>query len=192
MVFASRAQKGKLSSTNSAWLEMPTRMSQPFESGSLGALDLTTSGETRVITRTDESLLRQMTENIDKTLLSVLACRTAEEFGKVRKEIWETYFRARRALGDTINLVIPKKFIESVRCATLERISEDLERSRTVLFGEEIAQQFEFTMWTVNRIQAVVREIEKAGNPVTGIWTAGCMRISASIRRGGNFIMTAS
>jgi hypothetical protein len=150
---------------NPALLEMPTRMSQPFEAGSLGALDATASGETRVIKRTDESLLRQMTENLDKKLLSVLACRTSEEFGKTRREIWERYFRARRALGDTINLVIPKKFVESVRCATLQRITEDLDRSRNVLFGEDIAQQFEFTMWTVNRIQAVAHEIAKAGEP---------------------------
>jgi len=132
-------------------------MGQPFEASSLGALDATASGETRVIRRTDESLLRQMTENLDKKLLSVLACRTPEEFGKARQSVWERYFRARRALSDTINLVIPKKFIESVRCATLQRISEDLERSRAVLFGEEIAKQFEFTMWTVNRIQATAR-----------------------------------
>jgi len=150
---------------NPALLEMPTRMGQPFEASSLGALDATASGETRVIKRTDESLLRQMTENLDKKLLSVLACRTSEEFGKARRDVWERYFRARRALGDTINLVIPKRFIESVRCATLQRITEDLERSRTVLFGDEIAQQFEFTMWTVNRIQAIAREIEKAGEP---------------------------
>ena len=150
---------------NPALLEMPTRMSQPFEAGSLGALDATASGETRIITRTDENLLRQMTENLDKKLLSVLACRTAEEFGKTRRTVWERYFRARRALGDTINLVIPKRFIETVRCATLQRISEDLERFRSVLFGEEIAEQFEFTMWTVNRIQAEARAIEKAGEP---------------------------
>jgi len=150
---------------NPALLEMPTRMGQPFEASSLGALDATASGETRVIRRTDESLLRQMTENLDKKLLSVLACRTPEEFGKARQSVWERYFRARRALSDTINLVIPKKFIESVRCATLQRISEDLERSRAVLFGEEIAKQFEFTMWTVNRIQATAREIERAGEP---------------------------
>lgn len=140
-------------------------MSQPFEADSLGALGATSSGETRVIARPNESLLRQMTENLDKLLLSLLACRTSEEFGEARHNMWERYFRARRALGDTINLVIPKNLIESVRCATLQRISEDLERSRAVLFGEEIAQQFEFTMWTVNRIQAVAREIEKANQP---------------------------
>jgi hypothetical protein len=98
-VFALRAQKGKFSSMNPALLEMPTRMSQPFEAGSLGALDATASGETRIITRTDENLLRQMTENLDKKLLSVLAERQrnlAKPAGRYGRDIsalvgrWET------------------------------------------------------------------------------------------------------
>ena len=150
---------------DSALLEMPTRVAQPFEVGTLGAFDATASGETRVIKRKDEDLLRQITETLDKQLLAALACRTPKEFAKARGQLWEMYFRARRTLGDTIKLVIPKNVIEIIRFATTQRIAEDLARSRDVLFREDVAAQFEFTDWLVNKIQCVAHEISKAGNP---------------------------
>jgi hypothetical protein len=149
----------------SALLEMPIRVAQPFEVGTLGALDATASGETRGIKRKDEELLRQITETLDKQLLSALSCRTPQEFGKLRRDVWEKYFCARRALGDAIKLVIPKEVIEMMRFVTTQRLMEELGHSRNVLFGEDIATQFEFTDWLVNKMQCVAHEIAKVGEP---------------------------
>ena len=150
---------------DSALLEMPKRVGRPFEVGAIGALDATASGETRAIKRNDENLIRQLTETLDKQLLGVLSCRTAEEFGSARHEAWEKYFRARRAFSDTIDLLVPKNAVETMRVATMEKIAEDLDRFRNVLFGSEISEQFEFTLWIVNRIQCVAQEIARSGQP---------------------------
>jgi hypothetical protein len=146
-----------------ALLEMPTGVS--FEAAGLCALDATASSETSVIKRNDENLLRQITEVMDRQLLAILSSRTAQEFEVARREVWEKYVRARRALCDTINLLIPKNVIELVRSAAEDRVASDLSQFRGVLFGEPIADQFEFTSWIVSRIRFYGLEIEKAGPP---------------------------
>lgn len=146
-------------------LEMPKRVVQPFEANTLGALDATASGETVVIKRTDENVLRQLTESLDKQLLAVLACRTPQEFADARQRVWENYFRARRALSDTISVLVPKHLITTLRLATMERVAEDLKRSRNVLFSDLIADQVEFSEWIVNKIQCLCHEVTKAGEP---------------------------
>ncbi|MGB6973817.1 MAG: hypothetical protein WBD67_03945 [Terracidiphilus sp.] len=106
-----------------------------------------------------------MTEMLDKQILLVISCRATEEFREKRKDVWEKYFRARRALSDTIDLLVPKNVIELVRFATAEKVSEELKRSRDVLFGEGIAAQMEFTPWLLTKIQFLGREIAKSGEP---------------------------
>jgi len=148
----------------SGLFEIPTREAK-YEANTLGAIDAAVPGETGVIKRTDENLIRQLTRELDKQLLVVLSCRTADEFTKSRREVWDKYFRARRALNDTLNLLVPKSVIRMVSLAAAERVSEELTRYRNSLFRDEVAQQFEFTSWLVNRIQCVAHDIEKAGSP---------------------------
>lgn len=149
----------------SAMLEMPKRVVQPFEANTLGALDATASGETVVIKRTDENVLRQLTESLDKQLLTVLDARTPQEFSDARQRVWENYFRARRALSDTMSVLVPKHLMAALRLATMERVAEDLKRSRNVLFSELIADQVEFSQWIINKIQCLCHEVVKAGEP---------------------------
>jgi hypothetical protein len=149
----------------SVFLEMPTRVTPPFEMGTLGALDATTSGETSVIARSDESLIRQLIQALDRQLLVILNCRSASECEKARREIWQNYARSRRALSDMINVVVPIGIIDLFRASTSERIASDLERARNVLFSEEIADQMEFTMWISDRMQFIGHQISIAGDP---------------------------
>lgn len=146
-------------------LEMPKRVVQPFEANTLGALDATASGETIVIRRNDENVLRQLTDSLDKQLLAVLSCRTPQEFADARQRVWENYFRARRALSDTMSVLVPKHLIDTLRLAIMERVVEDLKRSRNVLFGDPVADQVEFSEWIVNKIQCLCYEVLKSGEP---------------------------
>lgn len=157
--------KGKWIIMDHALLEMPNGVTPPFEVGTLGAIDAASSGETSVIRRSDESLIRQLTEVLDKQLLTALCSRSVSEFEAARLKAWVNYARARRALADTINLIIPANVIGFARAATAERIAADLERSRNVLFGDKVADQVEFSIWISDRMQALGREIINAGEP---------------------------
>jgi len=145
-------------------LEMPSGVIPPFEVGTLGALDAM-SGDTCVIRRSDESLIRQLTEALDRQLLGILNCRSVEECEHSRQTVWINYVRARRALADTISRLIPEQVLELVRAATTERIAADLESARNVLFGDAIADQVEFSMWVVDRMQSLGHMISVAGEP---------------------------
>ena len=148
-----------------ALLEMPSGVTPPFEVGTLGALDAATSGETGAIRRSDENLLRQLTDALDRLLLEILNCRSVAECDAARMKVWENYARARRALADTLWRVVPPNVIDFVRAATAERVAADLERSRNVLFSDSVADQVEFTLWISNRMQVLGHEILNAGKP---------------------------
>jgi hypothetical protein len=149
----------------SALLDMPPRIDEPFEVHTLGALDTTSSDASSAIKRADADLIRKMTDTLDKQLLGVLSCRTQQELIETRERVWSKYFRARRALSDTIDLVVPKNVIQLVRFATAEKISEDLVRYRGVLFAEQVAEQVEFTDWLLTKMQFLGRTVAKAGEP---------------------------
>jgi hypothetical protein len=149
----------------SVLLEMPTRVTPPFEMGTLGALDATTSGETSVIARSDESLIRQLIEALDRQLLVILNCRSASECEKARREVWQNYARSRRALSDMISVVVPPGIIDLFRASTSARIASDLGRARNVLFSEEIGDQVEFTTWISDRMQFISHQISIADDP---------------------------
>lgn len=148
----------------SALLEMPTRGVQ-FEVGTLGALDATASGETSVIKRNDENLLRQLIETLDKQLLAVLNCRNVDEFDRERRNVWDGYMRARRSLTDMMKVLVPSNLGEVLEAAVAEKVSADLARARAVLFSDAVADQFEFTGWIGGKIRYIAHAIQKAGPP---------------------------
>jgi len=145
-------------------LEVPQGLPR-FEIGALGALDAATSGETNVVSRSNEALIRQLVEVVDRQLLSALCCRTVDEFKVVRDNVWNDYIRASRALTDMIQILVPGTAMDLLCAASEERINEDLERSKNVLFGERIAEQADFSMWIFHRMRSVGYQISKAGPP---------------------------
>lgn len=158
-----RNRERQVDHMGSAFLEMPKAVIPPFEVGALGALDVATSGGTSVIRRSDESLIRQLTETLDRQLLKVLNCCSVPECDAARSSVWVSYARARRALSDTFNLVVPANVIDFVRASMIERVASDLQRARNVLFGDLVADQVEFTIWIGTRMQALAHEIDAAG-----------------------------
>jgi hypothetical protein len=154
--------QGKIMGT--ATLQVPQGLPR-FEIGALGALDAATSGETSVISRAGEALIRQLIEVVDKQLLEALCCRTVAEFIEVREKQWSDYIRASRALTDMIQILIPASAMDLLCAAAEGRIVEDLERSKNVLFGEGIAEQADFSMWIFHRMRAVAYQIGKSGPP---------------------------
>lgn len=141
---------------------MPAEVANRFEIGNLSALDATSPGETSVIKRTDENVLRLLTQALDRQLLEVISCRTIQEFESTRHKTWEKYVWGRRALSDTISMLVPEKLRASMRTALAEKTADDLSRYRDSLFGEPLAQQAEFTTWLSDKIGYLAHEMAKA------------------------------
>jgi hypothetical protein len=147
-----------------ATLEVPQGLPR-FEIGALGALDATVSGETNIVSRSSETLIRQLIDIVDKQLLQALCCRTVGEFVEVRQKLWKDYIRASRALTDMIQILVPDGGTDLLFASTEERIAEDLERYKNILFGERIAEQADFSMWIFHRMRAFAYQVGKAGQP---------------------------
>lgn len=148
-----------------AVLEMPTRLDPPFVIGTLGALDASVSSDTTAIRRDDEKLIVQLIQVLDRQLLAFLDCRTAEECVAMRNAVWTHYVRASRALRDTVNNLVPENVLEILYASSHERIQNDIDQNRNVLFGDKVADQMEFTLWLVARMRVLAQHISAAGAP---------------------------
>jgi hypothetical protein len=147
-----------------AVLGMPKGVCAPCEIGSLGAFFETAWVPTTTLS-TDKNLIRELVGVLDKQLLEALSARTAQEFEDVRQKVWPKYFRALRALQDTISNMLSEHQTEHIYAEAVVRIEADLEKQRVSRFGDTITEQAVFTLWTLGKIRSLAREICAAGEP---------------------------
>lgn len=136
-------------------MPQPNCAPAPYVLGTLGASFEVPIEVESSLTRSDERLIKDLVKMLDRQLLAALDSRSAEEFAKVRTEVWPKYVRALRALADTMRNMASEAAIERVSKATFTQISEDLEKQRGTRFGDVLTQQAIFTVWTLERIRSL-------------------------------------
>jgi hypothetical protein len=150
-----------------ALLDMPQLGVAPFVIGTVGALYEPSMVVETELVRADERLVRELLDMLNKQLLNVLEARSGEEFSNRREQVFPKYVRALRALSDTMSNLIPESDIEALAGEASTSLSSDLEKQRGVVFGNPLADQAVFTLWTLGKIRTLGRKIGAAGNVPT-------------------------
>ncbi len=73
------------------------------------------------------------------------------------------YVRGLRALYDTVVNLVSDKMVEAISESIFAELGEDLEKQRE-RFGNKLTDQAVFTLWTIQKIGVLGREIASAGS----------------------------
>ena len=160
------ATRGNQGDMQVAVLDMPKQLCAPFDVGTLGAFfDQSTVIQTCLID-SDERLIRNLVSVLDNQLLEILQTRSVLEFKQAREKMWPKYVRALRALSDTLSNLVPEnQVVAEISEACLATMAGDLQKQRGVRFGDTLADQAVFTLWTMGKIRSLAKKIESAGEP---------------------------
>jgi hypothetical protein len=134
----------------------------PPDIGAVGAFfQPFTASETLI--RSDERLLRELVSVLDRQLLAAVATRSAAEFSSVRERVLLRYIRALHALQDTASNLVSDETIHRIADSVIAELSADLEKQES-RFGRKLIDQTVFTLWTLQKLRALQRQILSAGD----------------------------
>ena len=136
----------------------------PPEIGALGAYFQPSATSEEKLVRRDERLVRELIGLVDRQLMAAVDSRSASEFEAVRKNVMPRYVRSLRALYDTLINLVSEETLLSISKAIISELSNDLEKQRDSRFGDKLTDQAVFTLWTMQKISALAREIKAAGD----------------------------
>jgi len=145
-------------------LEKGTCLPAPSEIGALGAFFQPSATSEEKLVRSDERLIRELISVLDRQLIAAVDSRSVSEFEAVRKNVMPRYVRSLRALYDTLINLVSEETLVSISKAIISELSDDLEKQRDSRFGDKLTDQAVFTLWTMQRISALAREIKAAGD----------------------------
>jgi hypothetical protein len=106
-------------------------------------------------------MIRAVVSIMDDMVLSVLEKRTAEDFTRVRKEIFPRYFSALVALGALIRVAVPKHVLDRLIAESLSELEADFRDDGAATFGAELRDRGMFTVWTLRKINELADEVQK-------------------------------
>lgn len=135
----------------------------PSEIGTLGAFFQPTLASEKNLVRSDERLIRELVSVLDRQLIAAIDTRSVAEFISVRNNVLPRYIRALRALYDTVTNLVPADSLESMSVSINSELADDLEKQRESRFGDKLTDQAIFTLWTLQKIADLGREISLAG-----------------------------
>jgi hypothetical protein len=116
------------------------------------------------LVRSEEKLLRGLASILESQLLTILEARSTLEFVNARDAAWQKYYKARRAFVDTLSNLAPESAIETIAKECASGMSEDIQKQRH-LFGDTVTEQAVFSLWTIRKINELVKAINDAGQP---------------------------
>ena len=111
-------------------------------------------------------LIRSVVSVIDDMVLRTLKERTAEDFARVRNEVFPQYFVATFALGSLIRISVPIEDVEILLSQSLSELEADFREHGAATFGAELTDRGLFTVWTLRKINELAQEVVKS--PVEG------------------------
>lgn len=136
----------------------------PSEIGALGAFFQPSAKSEEKLVRSDERLVRELIGVLDRQLIAAVDSRSVSEFDAVRKNVMPRYIRSLRALYDTAINLVSEEMLQSISTAIIPDLANDLEKQRESRFGDKLTDQAIFTLWTIQKISALGREIKAAGD----------------------------
>jgi hypothetical protein len=135
----------------------------PSEIGTLGAFYKTSEAAENKLVRSDERMIQELSNMLDRQLIAAVDARSKEEFESVRKNVILRYARALRAIQDTVMNLITPDMLDALFSFAVAELGEDLEKQRESRFGEKLTEQALFSLSMVPKIADLARQIMSAG-----------------------------
>jgi hypothetical protein len=135
----------------------------PSEIGTLGAFFQPSTTSEKKLVQSDERLVRELVNVLDRQLIAAVEARSVREFCSVRDNVFLRYVRSLRALRDTVSNLVSDDVLEFISDSVMPGLTDDLEKQRD-RFGEKLTDQAIFTLWTVQKIRALGHEIADVGS----------------------------
>lgn len=114
--------------------------------------------------RTNE-LVRTVAGVIDDLVTAMVEKRTAEDFRKIRDEVFSQYFQAMRALSDLARIVIPKQTINRLSAEWFSELEADFRERGPAAFGTDLTERGIFTVWMLRKIHDLGQEVSESPVP---------------------------
>lgn len=147
-----------------AVLEFPSGICSPVEVGNLGAFFEPSPPSDEILGSKEERLIRGLLDVLETCLLAAISARNVREFQKERAKGWPKYLRGLRALQDTFSNFVPEAAREQISALAEASLESDIQKKGEATFGELLATQASFTLWTIGEIRQLGKEI--VGKPV--------------------------
>lgn len=136
----------------------------PSEIGTLGAFFQPSTASEKKLVRSDERLIGELVAVLDRQLIAAVDTHSVSEFKSVRDRVWPRYVRALRALHDTVINLVSDEMLKFISESVITGLAGDLEKQRESRFGEQLTDQSVFTLWTIQKIGTLKRQIASAGD----------------------------
>jgi len=107
-------------------------------------------------------LIRSIVSIIDGLVLRALKERTAEDFARVRSEVFPNYFAAMFALGSLIRIAVPSEDVEVLLSQSLSELEADFKEHGIATFGADLTERGIFTVWTLRKINDLAQEVVRS------------------------------
>src|SRR5271166_3101606 len=133
-----------------AVLEMPKGVCAPAEIGTIGAFYEPSVASEKKLVYSDQQLIRDLVNVLDKQLLDLVDSRSPDEFYHVRNKVWPRYIRALSALHDTAANLISDDELQQIADSIIANLSADLEKQEANL-GTQLVEQSIFTLWMMQK-----------------------------------------
>jgi hypothetical protein len=147
-----------------AVIDIPKGMCAPSEIGTLGAFFQPSVTSEEKLVRSDERLIGQLIDVLDRQLITAIDVRSIAEFRANRDKVFPRYVRGLRALHDTASNLISDDIMEFISDSVMPELAGDLEKQRESRFGDQLTDQAVFTLWTVQKIRSLGHDIVDAGD----------------------------
>src|SRR5256885_1716493 len=150
-----------------AVLELPRGVGASVEVGNLGAFFEPSPSSDEILGSKEERLIRGLLDVLEACLLAAISARNLQEFQKERKKGWPRYVRGLRALQDTFTNIVPETVREEISALAVSSLESDIQKKGEATFGELLAMQASFTLWTIGEIRVLGKEIVGKAVPET-------------------------
>lgn len=144
-----------------AVLELPRGTCPPVEVGEIGAFFEPAPSSDEVLGGKAGRLIHGLLDVLETCLLAAISARSLKEFNRERKRGWPKYVRALRALQDTFSILVPETVREELSAAATSSLESDIQRKGEAVFGDTLAMQASFTLWTIGEIRVLGQQISR-------------------------------
>lgn len=132
-------------------------VSSSLARGFLGISSIVTKSEnsaSKELGATKE-LVNNMSELITQILVQMISTRSAEEFRKLRNEVFDVYLSTLKTLHGILLTFVPSQSIEVLAAQSFSRLESEIKDQADEMFGSVIAEQMAFTVWSFRRTSAL-------------------------------------
>lgn len=110
---------------------------------------------------TAEGLLKSVVAIVDDLVQRTMVARTAEDFIRIRQEVFPQYYAAMIALGQLLRIIVPQHSMERLISESLSELESEFRDHGVTTFGADLCDRGLFTVWTLRKINDLAQEIAK-------------------------------